>query len=98
MFRITKGEYFMKNVRYVGLLVVSLLIVLSIATPGFNVGAQPALQAVNVALNKPVTCSSIESGAFPCTAAVDGNLGTRWSSAFSDPQWIQVDLGQTYSI
>ena len=24
----------------------------------------------------------------------DGNAGTRWSSAFSDPQWIQVDLGR----
>jgi len=23
----------------------------------------------------------------------DGNTGTRWSSAFSDPQWIQLDLG-----
>jgi uncharacterized protein YndB with AHSA1/START domain len=29
---------------------------------------------------------------------VDGNTGTRWSSAFSDPQWIQVDLGATASI
>jgi hypothetical protein len=26
--------------------------------------------------------------------ATDGNLGTRWSSRFSDPQWIYVDLGQ----
>nr|WP_245811824.1 discoidin domain-containing protein [Actinophytocola xinjiangensis] len=25
--------------------------------------------------------------------AVDGNPGTRWSSAFADPQWISVDLG-----
>ena len=24
--------------------------------------------------------------------------GTRWSSAFSDPQWIQVDLGQTATV
>ena len=29
------------------------------------------------------------------SAAVDGNTGTRWSSAFSDPQWLQVDLGAT---
>ena len=27
--------------------------------------------------------------------AVDGNTATRWSSAFSDPQWLQVDLGAT---
>ena len=29
----------------------------------------------------------------PGGAAFDGNTGTRWSSAFSDPQWLQVDLG-----
>ena len=25
--------------------------------------------------------------------AIDGNTGTRWESAYSDPQWIYVDLG-----
>jgi hypothetical protein len=30
--------------------------------------------------------------------AVDGNTGTRWSSAFSDPQWLQVDLGASHAI
>jgi hypothetical protein len=30
--------------------------------------------------------------------AVDGNMATRWSSAFADPQWIYVDLGDTYLI
>src|SRR6202000_2372007 len=29
--------------------------------------------------------------------ATDGNTGTRWSSAFSDPQWLEVDLGATAS-
>jgi hypothetical protein len=29
---------------------------------------------------------------------VDGNTGTRWSSAFADPQWIQVDLGSSQSL
>ncbi len=47
---------------------------------------------------RPVTASSVESGAYPASAAVDGDTGTRWSSAFSDPQWIQVDLGSTASI
>jgi beta-glucanase (GH16 family) len=46
-----------------------------------------------VSRGRPVTASSTENAAFPATAAVDGNPGTRWSSAFSDPQWIQVDLG-----
>ncbi|GGN09898.1 hypothetical protein FHR83_003236 [Actinoplanes campanulatus] len=47
---------------------------------------------------KPATASSVESAAFPASNAVDGNLGTRWSSAFSDPQWLQVDLGASATI
>jgi F5/8 type C domain-containing protein len=48
---------------------------------------------------KPTTASSSEnSGAFPASAATDGNTGTRWSSAFSDPQWLQVDLGASSQI
>ena len=52
----------------------------------------------NLALNHPATASSLENASFPASAAVDGKAGTRWSSAFSDPQWIQVDLGSTQSI
>ena len=40
----------------------------------------------------------MESSSYPASAAVDGNLSTRWSSSFSDPQWIYVDLGSTYNI
>jgi beta-glucosidase len=29
---------------------------------------------------------------------VDGSTGTRWSSAFSDPQWLEVDLGSSQAI
>jgi beta-glucosidase len=47
---------------------------------------------------RPATASSVENAGNPASAAVDGNTGTRWSSAFSDPQWIQVDLGQSASI
>ncbi|MCX5300284.1 discoidin domain-containing protein [Streptomyces sp. NBC_00193] len=42
---------------------------------------------------KPATASSSEGAGTPASAAVDGNNGTRWSSQFADPQWIQVDLG-----
>jgi endoglucanase Acf2 len=52
----------------------------------------------NLALNKTTTVSSIEAAGTPGSAAVDGNAGTRWSSAFSDPQWIYVDLGASYTI
>ncbi len=52
----------------------------------------------NVALNKPAAASSTENAGTPASAAVDGNTSTRWSSAFSDPQWLQVDLGATTTI
>ncbi|GAA0454569.1 hypothetical protein Ade02nite_03040 [Paractinoplanes deccanensis] len=70
------------------LLAVSLLIVPAGASAADSVISQ----------GKPVTASSTESAAFPASNAVDGNLGTRWSSAFSDPQWLQVDLGATATI
>src|SRR5439155_4847376 len=47
---------------------------------------------------KPATASSSESSSYPAGNAVDGNTATRWSSAFSDPQWIYVDLGATATI
>ncbi len=82
---------------------IGLTLVLVVGAMGLGGLPQPAFarsaaQGVNLALNKPVTCSSTESGAFPCSAAVDGNTGTRWSSAFSDPQWIRIDLGTTTTI
>lgn len=39
-----------------------------------------------------MTVSSTEDP-FVSANAVDGDPGTHWSSAFADPQWIQVDLG-----
>jgi hypothetical protein len=53
----------------------------------------------NIAYNKTVTVSSTETGSVNVAArAVDGRSSTRWSSAYTDPQWIQVDLGANYSI
>ncbi len=47
---------------------------------------------------QPATASSVQNAGYPASNAVDGNLTTRWSSAFSDPQWLQVDLGATHTI
>ncbi|MFJ9543375.1 beta-1,3-glucanase family protein [Streptomyces sp. NPDC101225] len=47
---------------------------------------------------RPATASSTENAAFPASAAVDGDTGTRWSSAFSDPQWIRIDLGSVQQL
>ena len=52
----------------------------------------------NVALNQPASASSVQSASYPASAAVDGDLTTRWSSASSDPQWITVDLGTVQNI
>jgi len=60
--------------------------------------APNACSTTNAALNRPTIASSTENGSFPASAGTDGNVGTRWSSAFSDPQWLQVDLGSTQSI
>jgi hypothetical protein len=56
------------------------------------------LTTTNLALNKTATASSV-TGANTAALAVDSNTtGTRWESAYSDPQWIEVDLGANHSI
>ncbi len=64
----------------------------------WTVAAAGGCSTTNAALNKPVTASSQENAGTPAANAVDGNAGTRWSSAFADPQWLQVDLGATRTI
>jgi len=64
----------------------------------FGTGGGGGCGTTNLALNKPASASSLQNATFPASAAFDGNLGTRWSSAFSDPQWIQVDLGSSQTI
>ncbi|MDI6098689.1 discoidin domain-containing protein [Actinoplanes sp. NEAU-A12] len=60
----------------------------------------PAAAAeVLLSQGKPATTSSTEApGAYLASAAVDGDAGTRWSSAFADPQWLRVDLGSSQAI
>ncbi|HET9620512.1 MAG TPA: thaumatin family protein [Kofleriaceae bacterium] len=49
--------------------------------------------APNLALGKPALSSSNETNDFLAFQGNDGNQSTRWSSAFTDPQWFRVDLG-----
>jgi hypothetical protein len=51
----------------------------------------------DLALNQPATASSIDNTGDEPSNATDGSLTTRWSSAYADDQWIQVDLGSTVS-
>ncbi len=54
--------------------------------------------AANLALNKAATASSVEDDDKTPAMAFDGNASTRWSSHYSDPQWISVDLGEVTEI
>nr|WTB29479.1 discoidin domain-containing protein [Streptomyces sp. NBC_00830] len=74
--------------------VVGLVISLLAFVPATPASAAPSL----LSQGRTVTSSSEENAATPATSAVDGNDGTRWSSAFSDPQWIKVDLGASASV
>ncbi len=66
---------------------------------GSGGGTPPATcGTTTAALGKPATASSTENAGTPASAAFDGNAGTRWSSAASDPQWLQVDLGSSQSL
>jgi hexosaminidase len=66
-----------------------------IARVGRSPGWAYDTAAGDLALNRPATASSVENSDFPAAEAFDGGYGSRWSSAYSDPQWIQVDLGTT---
>src|SRR3984893_3756977 len=77
---------------------ITVLCLFSVPQNQAHVAVAATCGTTNIALNKNATSSSNEAVGTTPNLAVDGNLGTRWSSAYSDPQWIQVDLGSTFSI
>lgn len=62
----------------------------NISTSNLTVYSTPP---VNLALNRNTVVSSIEATGYEGNKAVDGNMSSRWSSQFSDPQFIYIDLG-----
>ncbi|QNU66064.1 discoidin domain-containing protein [Ruminiclostridium herbifermentans] len=56
------------------------------------------LPAGNLALNKPVKASSVESALYSGSNITDGDKGTRWASSVSDNNWVYVDLGKKTEI
>ncbi|HSZ40787.1 MAG TPA: discoidin domain-containing protein [Trebonia sp.] len=54
-----------------------------------------ASPGTDLALNKTATASSVDNTGDEPGNATDGSLSTRWSSAYEDNQWIQVDFGST---
>jgi len=51
-----------------------------------------------VCANTSATSSSVQSNEFSPDKAIDGNFQTRWSSQFSDPQWLNLDLGAEITV
>jgi beta-glucosidase len=80
------------------LLVAGAILTLLVAGGSAVVSSPAAAAGPLISQGKPATASSAENAGTAASAAVDGNAGTRWSSAFTDPQWIQVDLGGTAAV
>ncbi|MEV4177515.1 discoidin domain-containing protein [Nonomuraea sp. NPDC049709] len=77
-------------------LIIAVLLGLVVSVSAFP---HPAAADSLLSQGKQATASSVEGAAHGAAAAVDGDLtGTRWSSSFSDPQWLQVDLGAPATI
>jgi len=68
-----------------------------VETKSFRV-VPPKVDGVNLARGRPATASSYQpyQNLVPGNAT-DADLTTRWASDWSDPQWIQVDLGSVHS-
>uniref|UniRef100_UPI0038CD85B4 cellulase family glycosylhydrolase n=1 Tax=Paenibacillus sonchi TaxID=373687 RepID=UPI0038CD85B4 len=68
---------------------------------GLLIGMVPPMEAsaaANIAANKTATASSSEDSTKTPDKAIDGNASTRWSSNYSDPQWISIDLGSVNNV
>lgn len=52
----------------------------------------------DLALRGVATASGIEARAWDAEFAIDGDPVSRWSSAFTDRQWISVDLRQRWQL
>ncbi|TAN11561.1 MAG: beta-mannosidase, partial [Chitinophagaceae bacterium] len=62
------------------------------AQPCFNLDL--GFNTNDLAYGKKTVASSVSKDAGGADAVTDGNQGTRWSSDYSDDQWIYIDLGK----
>jgi hypothetical protein len=58
--------------------------------------ALSSVSNVNLARGRPARATSTEFNGVEPYKAFDGNINTRWSSRFSDPQFIYVDLHRAH--
>jgi hypothetical protein len=87
--------------RVTGIVIATLSVaaaLVSAATISAGSAAAASCGTTNLALHQPTTASSTQGPSWPASNATDGNLSTRWSSACSDPQWLEVDLGSAQPV
>ncbi len=84
------------------IVILGIVCMLTVAGAVVGKGVSPptakAALPTDLALDKPVLTSSAQDGQLAAGYAVDGSRATRWSSAWSDPQWLYVDLGSVHNI
>ena len=89
---------FRRDRRYAAVLVSTVLALVAGLLTFTSMGVASAADTL-LSQGRPATASSSENeGTLGAGLAVDGNADTRWASAWSDPQWLQVDLGSTQTI
>lgn len=82
---------------------------LSVTLDGNTVSGVPAIESsgkvtltaaesANLALNSTATATSVETGGREVAAAIDGDIGTRWSSEYKDNQSLTLDLGSLQTV
>lgn len=62
------------------------------------VTVKTAPASVNLALNKTAASSSNDDSGRTADKAFDGDSSTRWSSQYTDSEWLSVDLGTVCTI
>lgn len=67
-------------------------------TTEISTESQYTISDINIARDKNVYSSSNESDELMAGNVTDGSMSTRWSSAWTDNEWIYVDLGESYDI
>ncbi|SFE81783.1 chondroitin AC lyase [Actinacidiphila alni] len=65
---------------------------------GYSLWGLEVHAATDLAQGKPTTASSTHAAELAPGNATDGLATTRWGSDYSDPQWLQVDLGAPTAI
>src|SRR5699024_4712785 len=66
------------------------------ATPCFKLDF--AANSLDLAYDKKIVASSTSGDAAGAGAVADNNQSSRWSSDYSDDQWIYVDLGRVQQV